>query len=175
MPNLLTHPEDLSPIDDAPTPESTILHLPWMHRRGERPADNSEYFALLTRTVMSQGLGPRVVEARWAGIATAFYHFDITKVAAMSDGDVMRLLSDPGVIRNRRKIEATITNAQICERLIAAKGDIQTAIEAPVVFKTITPAVWDWWVDIVARTFPSLAATSAALFLFSCGYRAVQE
>jgi len=42
----------------------------------------------------------------------AFRGFDLAEVAGFGPPDVDRLLSDPGIIRNRRKIEATIQNAR---------------------------------------------------------------
>ena len=40
-----------------------------------------------------------------------FHDFDVDRVAAMSDTDVERLLTDTGIVRNRAKIEATRKNA----------------------------------------------------------------
>jgi DNA-3-methyladenine glycosylase I len=44
----------------------------------------------------------------------AFAGFDPGKVAAFGDADVARLMADPGIVRNRAKINATITNARAC-------------------------------------------------------------
>ncbi|MDF0529417.1 DNA-3-methyladenine glycosylase I [Tsukamurella sp. 8F] len=51
----------------------------------------------------------------------AFAGFDPDAVAAFGSEDVERLMGDPGIIRNRRKIEATITNARAT---IALRDDI---------------------------------------------------
>ena len=84
---------------------------PWMQRAGEYPQTDQEYFALLARAVFSAGLGPKVVESRWKEMGEAFHGFDPAQVRLMDEQDVARLLGDPGVIRNRRKIEAVIKNA----------------------------------------------------------------
>lgn len=42
----------------------------------------------------------------------AYYQFDIDTVAAYSESDLERLLSDPGIIRNKLKVNAAIYNAQ---------------------------------------------------------------
>jgi DNA-3-methyladenine glycosylase I len=42
----------------------------------------------------------------------AFGNFDIRKVAAFSGEDVSRLLADPGIVRNRLKIESAVKNAR---------------------------------------------------------------
>lgn len=43
----------------------------------------------------------------------AFAGFDPVKVAAFDEGDIERLMADPGIVRARAKIEATIRGAQI--------------------------------------------------------------
>ena len=40
-----------------------------------------------------------------------FHGFDVDRVAAMTDADVERLLTDTGIVRNRAKVEATRKNA----------------------------------------------------------------
>jgi DNA-3-methyladenine glycosylase I len=42
----------------------------------------------------------------------AFYAFDPKKIAAYSQRDIQRLLTDPGIVRNRLKIESAIKNAR---------------------------------------------------------------
>lgn len=54
----------------------------------------------------------------------AFDHFDIDRVAAYTADDVTRLLANPGIIRHRGKIEATIHNAQRAQALRAEVGDL---------------------------------------------------
>jgi DNA-3-methyladenine glycosylase I len=76
------------------------------------PAGLADYLDVITRAVFQSGMSWRVVEAKWAGFREAFAGFDPAVVAAYTDDDVERLATDKGIIRNRRKIEATITNAQ---------------------------------------------------------------
>lgn len=49
----------------------------------------------------------------------AFREFDIDLVSEFDDADVQRLMADPGIIRNRAKIDATISNARITRELIS--------------------------------------------------------
>jgi DNA-3-methyladenine glycosylase I len=51
-----------------------------------------------------------------------FHGFEVERVAAMTDGDVERLLTDTGIVRNRAKIEATRTNAAAAIALRADGG-----------------------------------------------------
>jgi len=76
------------------------------------PTGLADYLDVMTRAAFQSGMSWRVVEAKWDGFREAFAGFDPAVVAAYTDDDVERLVSDAGIIRNRRKIEATISNAQ---------------------------------------------------------------
>ena len=138
----------------------------WMQRAGEYPQSDHEYFNLLARAVFSAGLGPKVVESRWKEIGVAFHGFDPAKVQQMDEADVGRLLSDPAVIRNRRKIEAVIENAGIFLDL----SDAQPSFHA-----YLAGLGADNDLDIVAeeltKVFTHLGRTSALFFHFSAGWR----
>jgi DNA-3-methyladenine glycosylase I len=72
----------------------------------------SGLFEALTLESAQSGLSWRTVLARRDGYRAAFLGFDADRVADFSGADVDRLLSDPGIIRHRGKIEATIHNAR---------------------------------------------------------------
>ena len=57
-----------------------------------------------------------------------FHGFDVDSVAAMTDGDVERLLRDTGIVRNRAKIEATRKNA-VATIALRDDGGLETFIE----------------------------------------------
>jgi DNA-3-methyladenine glycosylase I len=84
------------------------------------PTGLADYLDVITRAVFQSGMSWRVVEAKWDGFRKAFAGFDPDTVAAFADDDVERLVADTGIIRNRRKIEATVTNAQA---LLALDGE----------------------------------------------------
>jgi len=62
--------------------------------------------------VFQPGMSWRVVEAKWPGITEAFKEFDAEAVAQFTESDVDALANDTRVIRNRRKLDATVHNAQ---------------------------------------------------------------
>jgi 3-methyladenine DNA glycosylase Tag len=84
------------------------------------PTKLSDYLSVMSRAVFEPGLNWRVVESKWPGIVEAFDGFDPATVAAYGPADVGRLMADPRVIRNRRKIEAVISNAA---EMLAIEGD----------------------------------------------------
>jgi 3-methyladenine DNA glycosylase Tag len=77
-----------------------------------RPKSLADYLDALSRIAFEAGLSGRVVEAKWDDIRRAFHGFDPERVARMTPPAVDKLLEDERVIRSRRKIEATIENAE---------------------------------------------------------------
>ena len=69
-------------------------------------------FERLTLEGFQSGLSWLIILRKRPGFRTAFAGFSIRKVAAFDDTDVERLLADAGIVRNRAKIEATISNAR---------------------------------------------------------------
>lgn len=63
------------------------------------------------------GLSWQIVLNKRAGFRAAFAGFDPAIVAAFDDADVERLMADPGIVRARAKIVATIRGAQIYQEM----------------------------------------------------------
>jgi 3-methyladenine DNA glycosylase Tag len=76
------------------------------------PRGLPDYLDVLSKSVFQSGMSWRVVEAKWAGTREVFYGFDPERLVDLTPDDVDRLAQDTRLIRNRRKIEATIHNAQ---------------------------------------------------------------
>jgi DNA-3-methyladenine glycosylase I len=71
-----------------------------------------ELFERLSLEAFQSGLSWLVILRKRAGFRAAFENFDIDAVAAFDERDVERLLADPGIVRNRAKIEAAIAHAR---------------------------------------------------------------
>jgi DNA-3-methyladenine glycosylase I len=80
----------------------------------------SELFERLTLEAFQSGLSWLTILRKRENFRRAFDGFDIEKVAGYDKRDVMRLLSDEGIVRNRKKIEAAIANAGAARELHAA-------------------------------------------------------
>ena len=76
-----------------------------------------ELFERLTLEAFQSGLSWLTILRKRENFRRAFNGFQIEKVAEYRARDVIRLLSDEGIIRNRRKIEAAITNAKAAREL----------------------------------------------------------
>ncbi len=74
--------------------------------------DEQRLFEFLVLEGMQAGLSWSTILNKRQNFRAAFHNFDPQRVARYTARDVKRLLNNPGIIRNRLKIEATITNAQ---------------------------------------------------------------
>ncbi len=74
--------------------------------------DDKELFEYLNLEGAQAGLSWYTVLKKIPNYKKAFNGWNITKIAKYDDKDVERLRNDPGIIRNRLKINATITNAK---------------------------------------------------------------
>ncbi len=68
------------------------------------------------------GLSWITILRRREGFRAAFQGFDPAQIATWDEDDVLRLLADPGIIRHRGKIEATIAGARAFLRIEAGEG-----------------------------------------------------
>ncbi|MDQ2796104.1 MAG: DNA-3-methyladenine glycosylase I [Actinomycetota bacterium] len=71
-----------------------------------------EMFERMSLEAFQSGLSWLIILRKRPAFRAAFADFDIQTVAGFDDRDVDRLLGDAGIVRNRRKIEATISNAR---------------------------------------------------------------
>ncbi len=74
--------------------------------------DDRHLFEMLLLEGAQAGLSWLTILKKRENYRKAFHSFDPEKVAAYSERDVQRLLSDSGIVRNRLKIEAAIKNAR---------------------------------------------------------------
>jgi DNA-3-methyladenine glycosylase I len=73
--------------------------------------DERHLFELLTLEGAQAGLSWSTILNKREGYRRAFAGFDMKKVVRFGPKDVERLLADPGIVRNRLKVESTIANA----------------------------------------------------------------
>ncbi|WP_216593660.1 DNA-3-methyladenine glycosylase I [Arsenicicoccus sp. oral taxon 190] len=73
--------------------------------------DERGVFERLSLEAFQSGLSWATILRKRPAFRSAFAEFDPDVVATFGEDDVERLMSDAGIVRNRRKIEATITNA----------------------------------------------------------------
>lgn len=92
------------------------------HEWGVPCRDSRKLFEMLTLEGFQAGLNWLVILKKRAGFRAAFQGFDPTIIARWDAADVTRLLADPGIVRHRGKIEATIGNARAMLAIEAESG-----------------------------------------------------
>ena len=92
------------------------------HEWGVPRHDDDTLYEFLVLEGAQAGLSWSTILAKRAAYAEAFAGFDPAAVARMSDHDIARLLSNPGIVRNRLKIQSAITNARALQRVAETHG-----------------------------------------------------
>lgn len=92
------------------------------HEWGRPIRTDAGHLRRMAQEIFQCGLSWRIVLVKTPALKSAFFDFDVDRVAGMTRRDVDRLMKNEGIIRNRRKIEATIHNAGIFRELASAHG-----------------------------------------------------
>lgn len=79
---------------------------------GIRIENDNELFCRLVMEINQAGLSWHTILVKENNFRKAYTNFDIKKVAKYGEKNVVRLMNDAGIIRNRLKIAAAIHNAQ---------------------------------------------------------------
>jgi DNA-3-methyladenine glycosylase I len=89
---------------------------------GRPVSGESAYLERLTLEAFQSGLSWLTILNKRDSFRAAFAGFDADVVAAYDDADRARLMADAGIVRNRLKVDAAITNAAATVRLRDAGG-----------------------------------------------------
>jgi len=127
------------------------------------PDGDAGYFEKITQAVFQAGFSWRVIRNKWPNFQRAFAGFDVDKVASLTDEDLERLVEDKGIVRNGRKIAATIHNAQICQKLIREHGSFKNWLR--------TMDDLDYWARArkFSKQFKFMGEMGAYFFFWSVG------
>jgi len=134
---------------------------PW---KATPPKDDDGYFESLTTHIFSAGLNWKVVENKKTGFEKAFAKFSPAKVAKFTEGDVKRLMGDTGIVRNEKKIRATIQNAAQFLEVKREFGSFKDYMER---FGEDEKGLQS---DISER-FHHVGLSTARMFLWAVGYK----
>lgn len=107
------------------------LYVKYHDEEWGRPChDERMLFELLILEGAQAGLSWLTVLRKRETYRAAFHNFDVRNIARYTEKDVERLMADPGIVRNRLKIEATINNAQAYLALCKAFGSLDAYLWA---------------------------------------------
>lgn len=140
-------------------------HEPYHNQHYGFPiADDDQLFERLILEINQAGLSWLTILKRQASFHAAYSNFAIAKVAKYGEKDRARLLADPGIIRNRLKVDAAIENARRIQALQKSHGSFQAWLAAQ------HPLRKTDWVKLFKKTFVFTGGEIVGEFLMSTGY-----
>ena len=141
------------------------VHGPYHdHEHGFPSQDEAVLFERLCMEIMQAGLSWDTILRRRATMRAAFEGYSVDRIAAYGPADQARLLADPGIIRNRLKVEAIIANAQTVQALRQSHGGFHAWLAAH------HPLDKPAWVKLFRRTFRFTGGEIVGEFLMSLGW-----
>jgi DNA-3-methyladenine glycosylase I len=126
--------------------------------------DDSELFCRLILEINQAGLSWSTILKKQENFRLAYSQFDIRTVAAYSEEDVQRLMSDEGIIRNKLKVRAAVNNAQVLLKIIDEFGSFDGWLAAN------HPKTKEEWTKLFKKTFTFVGGEIVNEFLMSIGY-----
>jgi 3-methyladenine DNA glycosylase Tag len=126
-----------------------------------QPGSLNDYLEVMSKAVFQSGMSWRVVEAKWSGTREAFHDFDVAQVAAFDERDIDALTKDTRVIRNYRKLNAIVSNAQTMIALDEQHGSFKNYLRSQTDF--------DATLNTIRNDFKFMGPTGIYYFLYVVG------
>jgi DNA-3-methyladenine glycosylase I len=121
-------------------------------------------FGRLVLEINQAGLSWETILKKETSFRKAYSNFNIKKIAAYTEADRERLLSDVGIIRNKLKINAAIENANTILGLQKEFGSFEKWLEHN------HPKTKEEWAKLFKKTFRFTGGEIVNEFLMSIGY-----
>jgi DNA-3-methyladenine glycosylase I len=134
------------------------------HHYGYPIHDDNALFGRLILEINQAGLSWETVLRKEPFFIKAYDSYNLDKVAAYTEKDRDRLMNDPGIIRNRLKINAAIENAKTILTLQKEFGSFEKWLSQN------HPKTKEEWVRIFKKTFKFTGGEIVNEFLMSIGY-----
>ena len=145
-------------------PESSLHRNYHGSQYGFPVLDDSELFCRLILEINQAGLSWNTILKKQENFRIAYSQFDIQLVAAYTEEDVQRLLSDVGIIRNKLKVRAAVNNAKVLLKIINEFGSFDGWLA------TNHPKSKEEWTKLFKKTFTFVGGEIVNEFLMSIGY-----
>jgi len=126
--------------------------------------DESVLFERLMLEINQAGLSWATILKKRTAFRAAFADFAVDRVAAFGPAEIRRLLADPGIIRNRLKVEAATENARRLQALRQSHGSFALWLDAH------HPRSPEAWTQLFRQTFRFTGGQIVGEFLMSVGY-----
>lgn len=131
---------------------------------GYAVTDDNELFGRFILEINQAGLNWTLMLKKETNFRRAYSGFDVSLIAAYGDADRRRLLSDAGIVRNRRKIDAIIHNAGVVMALKQEYGSFKAWLDMH------HPQELQSWIKIFKKTFRFTGPEIVNEWLMSTGY-----
>lgn len=139
------------------------------HEYGFPQRGECALFERLVLEINQAGLSWETILRKRDGFRRAYDGFDVDTVADYGDADRARLLADPGIIRNRLKVDAAIHNAGVIRALRDSHGGFAEWLDAHLLDGDVARDKAGW-VRLFKRTFRFTGGEITGEFLMSLGY-----
>jgi DNA-3-methyladenine glycosylase I len=140
-------------------------HGPYHDREYGFPIRNDDrLFERLVLEINQAGLSWLTILKKRDGFRQAYDRFEVERVARYGAKEKRRLLADAGIIRNRLKIDAAITNARRILELQESHGSFRRWLDSH------HPRPKPEWVKLFKQTFVFTGGEIVGEFLLSTGY-----
>lgn len=141
------------------------LHAPYHDLEHGFPARaEAVLFERLILEINQAGLSWGTVLRKRGTLRAAYGGFEVDRVAGFEEADRTRLLADPGIVRNARKVDAAIANARAVQGLRRDYGSLAGFLDAH------HPRPKADWVKLLKRQFAHVGGEIVGEFLMSLGY-----
>lgn len=149
------------------TGDQLTLHKEYHDNHYGFPIENDdELFERLMFEINQAGLNWILILKKQDNFRKAFDNFNIEKVANYGESEVNRLMNDPGIIRNRLKINAAIENAKAILKIRSENGSFSKWLET----YSIKTGSLEEWTRLFKKYFKFTGAEIVNEFLVSAGY-----
>jgi len=127
------------------------------------PKNDSEYLERMSKAIFSAGLNWTMIENKWPNFRSAFARFSPDIVSKMSASEVGKLMDNPGIVRNEKKIRSTVHNAKVMLAIQKEHGSFKKYLGS------FGKDEEEPQKDLQER-FQHLGPSSSRMFLWSVGY-----
>ncbi|MFG6497627.1 DNA-3-methyladenine glycosylase I [Fictibacillus sp. UD] len=142
--------------------ESEMLQQYHDNEWGKWVVGDNKLFECLTLELFQSGLSWKTILHKRENFRKAFLEFEIKKVMLFEEEDIKQLLADAGIVRHRKKIEATIENAKRVNDIVKKFGSFE-------VFLNELPDGKEDKQKTLQKTFKHVGLTTAESFLEATG------
>ena len=160
----MTYCEYLNTIDG----EKLALHKEYHDNHYGFPLDDDNLlFERLMFEINQAGLNWILILKKQHNFRKAFDNYNIEKVAVYGEEDLQRLMNDPGIIRNKLKINAAVENAKTILKLREEWGSFKNWLD----HHSLTIDSLSEWTKLFRKNFKFTGEEIVNEFLMSSGYR----